>query len=166
MTLDLVRTFSVDAAPSVATTLPANGDSDVAANATITINFSEAVNATTAAFGLDCGAGAIALSPNTINNANSITMTPASPLPATSTCTVTVAAADVTDADRIDQPDNLAANHVFAFTTTDPAPTVTSTLPINGGTHPANADLTINFSEPVSFSDASFTLGCPTPRST
>lgn len=162
MAVDFVRNFTVDAVPSVTTTTPLNGASNVAVNATITVNFGENVNATPGAFGLDCGAGAIALSPNTINNANNITMTPASPLPPTSTCTVTVSAADVTDADTVDQPDNMAANHVFAFTTTDLAPTVTSTLPINGGTHPANADITINFSEPVSFSDASFTLGCPT----
>jgi hypothetical protein len=158
---DVVVNFNVDAAPAVTTTTPANGASNVAANATITVNFSENVNATVGAFALDCGAGAIALSPDTLTNGGSITMTPAVPLPETSTCTVTVAAANVTDADAIDTPDNMVANHVFSFTTTDPAPTVVSTVPIDGGNHAANADIVVNFSEAVTFADASFTLACP-----
>jgi hypothetical protein len=158
---DAVVNFNVDAAPAVTTTTPANGAANVAANATITVNFSENVNATAGAFALDCGAGPIALSPNTLANAGTITMTPGSALPPTSTCTVTVAAANVTDADAIDNPDNMAANHVFSFTTTDPAPTVVSTVPTDGGNHAANADIVVNFSEAVNFADASFTLACP-----
>ena len=57
---DAVVNFAVDAAPTVTTTTPANGDGNVATNATITVNFSENVNATAGAFALDCGAGAIA----------------------------------------------------------------------------------------------------------
>ncbi|HWT14739.1 MAG TPA: Ig-like domain-containing protein [Patescibacteria group bacterium] len=158
---DAVVNFSVDAAPAVTTTTPANGDGNVATNATITVNFSENVNATAGAFALDCGAGAIALSPATISNASISVLTPSTALPPTSTCTVTVAAANVTDADTIDNPDNLAANYVFSFTTTDPAPTVVSTVPTNAGTLSANGDISITFSEPVTFVDGSFTLACP-----
>ena len=152
--------FTVDAAPAVTTTTPANGAGNVASNATITVNFSENVNATAGAFALDCGAGAIALSPNTIANAGTITMTPATALPPTSTCTVTVAAANVTDADAVDNPDNLVANYVFSFTTTDPAPTVTTTNPPNGGSASAAGNIVVNFSENVNFGTSSFTINC------
>lgn len=161
MAVDFTRNFTVDSAPAVTTTTPANGAGNVAANATITVNFSENVVATAGAFALNCGAGPITLTPNTIANANAITMTPGSALPPTSTCTLTVTGANVTDSDTADNPDAMVGNTIVTFSTTDPAPTVTTTLPINGGTMSANADITINFSEPVTFADASFTLGCP-----
>src|SRR2546423_968085 len=49
----------------------------------------------------------------------------------------------------------------------DTAPSVTTTSPANGATHVAvNTNVTINFSEPVTFSTSSFSLQCPsgTPK--
>ena len=51
--------------------------------------------------------------------------------------TVTVFAAQVTDQDANDPPDNMAANFVFSFTI-DQAPSVTATTPTNGATNQAS----------------------------
>jgi hypothetical protein len=169
MTVDFVRTFTVDAAPAVTTTIPANGAGNVAANATITVNFSELVNiASAAAFSLECNSmpqGFTVTSPATLPaSTTSVTITPASGLPDTSTCVFTVFAASVPDSDVIDQPDTMLADHVVTFTTTDPAPTVTATTPTSSGSTGAASNLVVDFSEPVNFGIASFTLDCGGPR--
>ena len=157
--------FTVDAAPAVTTTTPANGAGNVAANATITVNFSELVNiASAAAFSLECNSmpqGFTVTSPATLPaSTTSVTITPASGLPDTSTCVFTVFAASVPDSDVIDQPDTMSANHVVTFTTTDPAPSVTTTNPPNGGNASAAGNIVVNFSENVNFGTSSFTINC------
>jgi hypothetical protein len=163
---DLIVPFTVDAAPTVTTTSPADGDGNVATNATITVNFSELVNiASAAAFNLECNSmpqGFTVTSPASLPaSTGTVTVTPAGNLPETSTCIFTVFSTQVADTDTIDLPDSMVADHVVGFTTTDPAPTVLSTLPIDGGSASASADLSIHFSEPVNFTDASFSLACP-----
>src|SRR5204863_7426576 len=65
--------------------------------------------------------------------------------------------------DNRDPPDNLAANYIHIFTTTDAAPSVTTTSPADAATHVAvNTNIVVNFSEPVTASGSSFTLECPT----
>jgi methionine-rich copper-binding protein CopC len=109
-------TFTFDAAPSVASTVPTNGATGVAANAVITINFSETVNAANSSFSLECPVG----SPRAFGLGNSgsitFTLTPTVPLPAGTVCQVTVVAAQTSDADTNDPPDFMAANYVFTFT--------------------------------------------------
>ena len=62
---------------------------------------------------------------------------------------MTIFAAQVTDQDANDPPDNMAANFVFSFST-GAAPTVNATTPTNGATQVANnTNVTITFSEPV-----------------
>src|SRR5947207_2383240 len=157
-----------DQAPSVFSTSPANGATNVAVNTNITLNFSEPVTFSTSSFTLQCPSG----TPKTFSvsgpGTSTITLDPNSDLPASTTCTVTVLASGITDVDSGDPPDNLAANYVFGFTTADAAPAVSSTSPANGADHVAvNTNITINFSEPVTFSNSSFTLECPaaTPKS-
>ena len=157
--------FTVDAAPAVTTTTPANGDGNVAANATITVNFSELVDiASAAAFSLECNAvplGFTVTSPATLPaSTTSVTIAPAGALPDTSTCVFTVFAASVPDSDVIDQPDTMLANHVVNFTTTDPAPAVTTTNPPDSGSASAAGNIVVNFSENVNFSTSSFTINC------
>ncbi len=158
MLADYTFTFSTDAAPTVASTSPANGATNVAANANIVVNFSESVNATTSSFTVDCGGAqtyALSASPS-----GSFTLNPTADLPGGATCTVTVVAAQVTDADANDPPDTMVANYVFSFTT-DAAPTVTSTSPANGATNvAANANIVVNFSESVNATTSSFTVDC------
>jgi hypothetical protein len=78
------------------------------------------------------------------------------------TCTVTVFAAQVTDQDSADPPDNMTANFVFSYTTIDAAPTVTATTPTNGATNQAtNTNLSVTFSEPVNVHGNWFQIVCP-----
>ena len=80
-------------------------------------------------------------------------------------CTVTVFAAQVTDQDSGDPPDNMAANFVFSFTTIDVAPTVTATTPTNGAINQAtNTNITVTFSEPVNVTGNWFQIVCTDQR--
>jgi hypothetical protein len=117
MAADFVFTFTTDVAPSVVSTDPADGDSDVLPTESITINFSEIVNATTNSFTIECPApGNLQSYSLSSSPASSFTLTPNSNLPAGTTCTVTVIAAQITDVDAGDPPDNLAADFTFSFT--------------------------------------------------
>src|SRR6185436_16078146 len=87
---------------------------------------------------------ALSSSPST-----SFTINPDSDFTQGETCTVTVVAANVTDADTFDPPDNMLADYVFSFTI-DAAPSVTAVTPLNGATTVAtNTNLSVTFSEPV-----------------
>ncbi|HEU5097755.1 MAG TPA: Ig-like domain-containing protein, partial [Roseiflexaceae bacterium] len=159
MAADYSFSFSTDAAPTVTSTTPANGATDLAANTTVVVNFSESVNATTSSFTLTCGGPALSYSLSA-SPASSFTLTPAAILPAGASCDVTVVAANITDADGIDPPDQMAANYSFSFST-DAAPTVISTSPIDGATGVAtNATITVNFSESVNATADSFSFDC------
>ncbi|MGE5097165.1 MAG: beta strand repeat-containing protein [Betaproteobacteria bacterium] len=130
---------------------------------TLTVNFSEAVTATASAFALECPAGTSrALAPWTSSPATSFVLTPTASLPQASSCVLTVAAAQV--ADGFGQ--HLSTNYTLNFTTNTLA-TVTSTIPANAatGVQPSSA-ITVNFSESVNATTASFTLQCPagTPK--
>src|SRR5205085_6208967 len=97
------------------------------------------------------------------SGSSSITLDPNSVLPSTASCTVTAVAANISDTDTGDPPDHPAANYSFSFTTQDAAPSVTTTSPADGATHAAvNTNVTVNFSEPVTFTTSSFSLECPT----
>src|SRR6185503_307580 len=121
------------------------------------------VNVTASAFTLECPVGTPVAFSNTTGTgpASSFVLNPTSNLPSGVTCTVTVVAAQVTDADANDPPDTMAANFVFSFST-DAAPQVTTTVPINGATNLAtDGNITINFSEPVNVTGSAFTVECP-----
>ncbi len=157
-------TITVDAAPAVTTTNPTNGATGIATNANIIVNFTEAVDVTTSSFTIECPAPGN-LQPFAVSGSgtNSITLNPTADLPQGTTCTVTVVANQVSDSDTNDPPDNMAANFVFSFTT-DAAPAVTTTNPTNGATGIAtNANIIVNFTEPVNVTTSSFTIECPAP---
>ena len=105
-----------DAAPSVATTTPANGAADVATGASVAITFSEPVSVTNTAFAISCatsGTHAVAVS----GGPTTYTLDPDTDFAVGETCTVTVDDQGVSDADSVDPPDTMAADHVFTFTT-------------------------------------------------
>lgn len=109
---------TTDPAPTVASTVPTGGATGVALDANITINFSEPVNVTGNWFTINCGnsgshTAAVSGGPT------SFTLDPDSNYAGNESCTVTVLAANVTDQDSDDPPDNMAANHVFSFQTAD-----------------------------------------------
>jgi methionine-rich copper-binding protein CopC len=157
-----VVTLNFDAAPTVSSTTPANGAISQAVNSNITVNFSEAVNATTSSFTIECpNPGNLQTFAVSGSGTSTITLDPTVDLPVGTLCTVTVIANQISDTDAIDPPDNMAANYLFSFTT-ETAPTVTTTVPANGATGVAvNSNITVNFSENVNVTGSTFTLECP-----
>jgi predicted extracellular nuclease len=115
-----------DDAPSVTSVTPASGATALPGT-NLGVTFSEPVTASAAAFGLSCAGSPVALALS--GGPTSFTLDPSSDLPAGASCTATVSGAAVTDADAVDPPDTMAADHTWTFTvatTTDPctAPTV------------------------------------------
>ncbi|MGQ0800600.1 MAG: Ig-like domain-containing protein [Pseudomarimonas sp.] len=163
---NFVSTYIVDAAPIATTTVPANGATDIAiAAGSITVNFSESVTVTPGGITLTCPAN-VPLTGLPVTG-TSVTLTH-SGLPGGATCTITVLAANVTDTDSFDPPQNPTAAFTSSFTTADAAPEVLTTTPANGATdvNPSST-ITVTFSESVNFSTAanaantSFDLECP-----
>lgn len=168
MAASVIVNFTVDAAPTVSTVVPANGATNQASNSTITVTFSESVNiGSAAAFSIECPVGVpqgfTVTSPATLPaSATSFTLTPAGALPTGVTCTFTVFAAQVNDTDTVDPPGTMAANFVSTFTT-DAAPTVTGGTPTNGATSVGTlTPVTYTFSEAVDAGPgAAITVECP-----
>ncbi len=103
-----------DTPPSVTSTTPANGDTGVAVDATVTVTFSEAVtfNSTVE---INCtGSGVQDVTPT--GGPTTWTLSH-SDFDNGETCTVTIEAADVSDVDADDPPDNMAADYSWSFTT-------------------------------------------------
>jgi uncharacterized protein len=111
---------SGDTAPSVASTTPANGATEVPTNTNVSITFSEAVSVSGSWYAISCGTSdghtaSVSGGPTTF------TLDPDSDFAASETCTVTIFAASVSDQDTNDPPDNMSANYVFSFTTVAPS---------------------------------------------
>ena len=164
MAANFVFTFSMDAAPSVTATTPTNGATQQASNTNVTITFSEPVNVTGNWFQLVGATSGTKNVADTVVNGGPTTFTinPNTDFAAGELVTVTVFAAQVSDQDGNDPPDNMTANFVFSFTI-DQAPSVTATTPTNGATNVAlNSNLSITFSEPVNVTGNWFQIVCPT----
>ena len=100
----------------MSSTTPAGGASDVALDSDVAITFNEPVDVADGWFSISCAtsgdhaaAASAARSPSPSIRATDFA--------ANEHCTVTVLAANVTDQDTDDPPDNMAANHVFSFQT-------------------------------------------------
>ena len=112
----------VDVAPSVLTTAPANGASNVVVSSNVTVNFSEAVDVAAGAITVECPAGNLVASNAVANNVSSVLIDPASDLPFSTICVINVAASGVSDEDTNDPPDNMDADFISSFSTTAPTP--------------------------------------------
>lgn len=150
-------------APVVTATLPTHGAVDVPLNETISATFNKVMDAATlngSTFTLRQGVTSVS---GTVNYSGfNATFTPGGDLTAgtTYTATITTGAKDLAG-------NALSANAVWTFTTgtitiNPSAPTVTSTVPINGATSvPTNQILNATFSsamDPSTFNAATFTL--------
>ena len=120
-----------DAAPAVASTVPASGAVNVPVSSSIAITFSEAVAASASAFALQCPLGVTQAFTLGGSPGSTITLTPASPLPYATACTVTVAAAGIADTDANDPPDGMTADFTFSFATANPPQPVAEGVIIN-----------------------------------
>ena len=148
-----------DAAPSLASSVPATSASSVSTGTTVALNFSEAVSAPAGAFDFVCAASpvpfALSGSPGTV-----LTLTPTAPLPEGASCSVTITGGSVSDVDVIDPPDVMTSSPVVTFTT-DSAPTLLSSTPANNATDIAvTDDIELTFSEPVHVPGAALELVC------
>ena len=155
----------VDTPPAVTSTTPINGATGVTTNSNLTIAFNEPVTVAGDWFQVSCPTSGI----RNVTNANTVvtggpttfTINPNADFAPGEICTTTVFAAQITDVDAIDPPDNMAADFTFGFTT-DAAPTVSSTVPTAGATGVAvNTNITVNFSESVAITATTFGLECP-----
>lgn len=134
-----VNTLPVDPAPSVVSTVPADGASEVALNSNVTINFSEPVNVTGSWFSLVCATSGTHTATVT-GGPTTFTLNPGTDFVAGEACTLTVYAANVSDQDNNDPPDNMVVNFIAGFTTfTLPIPIGTVNGPVldtdNGTAH-------------------------------
>ncbi len=107
-----------DSAPTVSSTVPANGASGVAVTSNLTVTFSEAVNVSGNWFGLTCsssGAHTATVSGGPIT----FTLDPDTDFNVGENCTLTIYAANVTDQDGDDPPNNMASDVTVNFDTND-----------------------------------------------
>ncbi|HEY8413644.1 MAG TPA: Ig-like domain-containing protein, partial [Pyrinomonadaceae bacterium] len=109
---------ATDAAPFVASSVPANNATDVGANSDISITFNESVTANGNWFQIACPtSGTRQVSDTAVSGGpTTFTINPNTDFAAGEQCTVTVFAAQVTDQDANDPPDNMASNASFSFT--------------------------------------------------
>jgi methionine-rich copper-binding protein CopC len=150
---------TVDAAPSVTSTTPGDGASNVATTTDVSVTFSEPVTLAAGAFTLVCGGTTITTTPATADD-TTFTFTPSVDLATGAACTGTVDKTKVSDKDTVDPPDNPVADYSFGFTVDSP-PAVASTDPADNATNVAAGKvLTVTFTEPVTVTQASFVLTC------
>jgi uncharacterized protein len=124
---------SADVAPTVASTTPANGAANVLVSSNIDVTFSEPVNAISSSFTISCGTSGTHTAA-VMGGPTTYTLNPDTDFMTTETCTVTVVAAQVTDQDSDDPPDNMTADFNFSFSTEGPvcSQTYTPTYSIQG----------------------------------
>ena len=161
LAVNFVWTFTTAPPPSVVSTIPANGAGAVAVNTAISETFSEVMNAATINAGTFTvtGPGATPVAGTVSYAGTTATFTPSAALlnGTLYTATITTGAKDPSGAP-------LAANVVRTFTTAA-APTVISTVPVNGATAVAvNTAISATFSEamnPATINGATFTVTGP-----
>ena len=112
-------TLPIDAAPYVASTAPADGATDVPVNSSITVNFSEPVNVVDPWFSLSCATSG-AHTATVTGGPTSFTLDPDTDFVKGEACTLTVYAANVTDQDTNDPPDNMTVDFTAGYTTVFP----------------------------------------------
>ena len=158
-------TFTTTSTPTVTSTVPNNGATNVPLNQKITATFSGAMTASTitavGTFTVAVAGGGAAVAGAVTYDAASNTATFA---PTVALATNTQYTATVTSTAQSAQGTALAANVVWIFTTA-PAPSVVSTVPANGGTAvPVNTVVSATFSEimnAATINAATFTVTGP-----
>ena len=123
-----------DAAPTVASTIPANSATNVSISSDVTVTFSEAVDVTGTWFTINC-ANSLTHTATASGGPTSYTLNPDADFANSESCDVTIVAAHVTDQDASDPPDNMASDYVFSFTTEAPPVLPTPIHEIQGAAH-------------------------------
>ena len=110
-----IGTSPVDNPPSVSSTTPVSGASDVALDADILVNFSEDVTVTGSWFTISCTASGTHTATVTEADPQNYTLNPDTDFVNDDTCTVTLIAAQIADQDGT--ADNMALDYTFSFDT-------------------------------------------------
>ena len=108
----------VDAAPEVTATYPVDGATDFPIAANLNVTFNEPVDLAGSWFELSCSTSGI-VSATVGGGPSSFTLDPAVNLVGGETCTLTVYAANVTDQDANDPPDNMVLDFAVGFSPYD-----------------------------------------------
>jgi len=103
-----------DLAPSVSSTTPANGATQVVVDSNIDVTFSEAVTATGSWYDITC-AGSGTHTATVTGGPTSYNIDPDADFTVGESCTVTFYASQITDQDISDPPDNMSADYIFSF---------------------------------------------------
>ena len=133
-----------DTAPSVASTSPTDGATDIAVGAPVDVTFSEPVDTAAGWYSISCTTSGTHTATVTEGSAGAArTLDPDQDFALGETCTVGVTAADVTDSDPVDPPDAMAGDYSFSFRTELTAPCDAPFTPIHdiqgsGTTNTAN----------------------------
>lgn len=171
MVNDFTLSFAVDTAPAETLTETEVGNTfqdvtgagaiNVDLDSNIQITFNEAVTITFPANGLQCPIGNNIPVTVTTNNAATIVLNPDVNLPLNTLCVLNIPAANISDVDTADAPDNPVAgvNHTFT-TVDDDAPTVMTNPAMGSSNIAINSNITVTFNEPVTLTGAWFTLSC------
>ena len=122
---------SGDTAPSVASTAPANGATEVAVDSNVAITFSEPVAVAPGWYTISCTTSGGHTATES-GGPTTFTLDPSADFVPGETCTVTIEASSISDLDSDDPPDQMSANHVLSFTTTLP---VTQIAEVQGAGH-------------------------------
>ena len=150
----------VDVPPTVTSTTPSSGSTNVPLASTLGVNFSEPVTLASSWFTLSCSVSGSHTGSVTGGPSNYV-LTPTPGFSGAESCTFTVLASAVTDLDGT--PDPMAADKVVTFSTLDPnaPPTLLSITPADGATNvPTAADIRVVFSEAVTTTTGAFALAC------
>jgi predicted extracellular nuclease len=107
-----------DAAPAVTATSPLAGATSVAVSSNVSVTFSEPVNVTGNWYSISCATSG-AHTAGVSGGPTVFTLDPSADFASSESCTVTVFAANVSDQDTDDPPDQMGANFVFSFTTVE-----------------------------------------------
>ena len=121
MAADYITSFTTigpDAAPTVASTVPADNATNVAVSSNITVNFSETVNVSGSWFDLSCAVSGSHAATVT-GGPTSFVVNPSTDFSPGELCTFTVLAAQVSDQDSNDPPNNISFDFIVDFTTFD-----------------------------------------------
>ena len=127
-----VSCSAVDTAPSIVSTNPTAGATDVAVASNITVTFTEAVTVDATSFTLACPSGTPFAGGFVVSGSGTTTITinPAGDLPAGTSCAVGVVAAAVIDLDGTADP--MASDYAWTFTTATPPATISLIHEIQG----------------------------------
>lgn len=151
--------LSGDQAPAVSGTTPLGGATGVALAANVDVTFSEPVAVAGTWFTIACATSGAHTAAVT-GGPTTFTLDPVADFVNGELCTVTIVAAQVTDQDASDPPDNMAADHVFTFTTVSlvPALSIDNVTVTEGNSGTVNAAFTVSLSIPAGAGGVTFDI--------